>query len=62
MRGFNDLKGYCSLIFKNLVSLKNSLQVSWDSLEPEMLRASSENTKKRLEAVVEARGGYIEDK
>ena len=26
-----------------------------------MLCASSENAKKRLEAIVEARGGYIED-
>ena len=41
---------------KNLDSLKHSLQIAWDSIEPEMLRAISENAKRRLEAVVEARG------
>ena len=32
-------------------SLRTSLQTAWDSIEPEMLRASSENAKRIFEAV-----------
>ena len=47
---------------KTLDSLKRSLQTAWDSIEPEMLQASSENAKRHFEAVVEAKDGFIEDK
>ena len=38
----------------------NSLQTSWDEISPEIIRASGLNATKRLEAVVEAEGGYFE--
>ena len=47
---------------KNIVSLKHALQVAWDDLDPEMISASCRHAHKRMEAVVEANGGYIEDK
>ena len=47
---------------KNIDSLKGALQVAWDDLDPEMISASCRHAHKRMEAVVEANGGYIEDK
>ena len=47
---------------KNFDSLTFSLQVAWDDLDPEMISASCRHAQKRMEAVVEANGGYIEDK
>mgnify|MGYP001393214697 FL=1 len=47
---------------KNIDSLKHALQVAWDDLDPEMISASCRHAHKRMEAVVEANGGYIEDK
>ena len=41
---------------KSLGSLKHSLQAGWDSLQLEILRFSSKNDKKGLEAILEARG------
>ena len=52
----------CSVCHNNLDSLKRSLQTSWDEISPEIIRASCLNATKRLEAVVEAEGGYIEKK
>ena len=40
---------------KALLVLGDSLQAVWDSFEPEMVRSSSKNGKKRFEAVLEAR-------
>ena len=40
---------------KAFVSPKDSLQAAWDSFKPEMVRSSSQNGKKRFEAVLEAR-------
>ena len=37
-------------------------QVAWDDLDPDMISASCRHAQKRMEAVVEANGGYIEDK
>ena len=47
---------------KNIDSLKRALQVAWDDLDPEMISASCRHALKRMEAVLEASGGYIEDK
>ena len=52
----------CSVYHNNLDSLKRSLQTSWDEISPEIIRASCLNATKRLEAVVEAEGGYFEKK
>ena len=43
-----------------LDSLKRSLKTSWDEISQEIIRASCLNATKRLEAVVEAEGGYFE--
>ena len=51
-----------SKLHKNIDSLKHALQVAWDGLDPEMISASCQHAHKRIEAVVEANGGYIEDK
>ena len=34
----------------------------WNYLDPEMIRACSKNDHKKLKAMVEANGGYIEQK
>ena len=47
---------------KNIDSLKCALQVAWDDLDPEMISASCQHAHQRMEALVEANGGYIEDK
>ena len=52
----------CQKPHKNLDSLKQSLVTAWNDIDEEMLRACSINAHKRLEAVVEANGGYIEQK
>ena len=52
----------CATAHKSLDSLKRALQVAWDDLDPEMIRNSCLHAHKRMEAVVEANGGYIEDK
>ena len=49
----------CSKPHKNIDSLKRALQVAWDHLDPEMISASCRHAHKRMEAVVEANGGYI---
>ena len=51
----------CSKPHKNIDSLKCALQVPWDNLDPEMISASCRHAYKRMEAVAEANGGYIED-
>ena len=51
-----------SVWHKDLDSLKRSLQKEWLEISEEIIHASCLNTVKRLEAVVEANGGYIEDK
>ena len=40
----------------------SNVPVAWDDLDPEMISASCRQTHKRMKAVVEANGGYIEDK
>ena len=52
----------CAVRHKNLDSLKRSLQSAWDDIPEETIHASYLNAMRRLEAVVEANGGYIEDK
>ena len=47
---------------KNIDSLICALQVAWNDLDPIMISASSRHAHKKMEAVVEANGGYIEDK
>ena len=47
---------------RNLDSLKRSLVTAWDDIDADTIRACSENAHKRLEAVVKAEGGYIEEK
>ena len=52
----------CSVRHKNIDSLKRSLQSAWDDIPEETIRSSCLSALRRLEAVVEARGGYFEDK
>ena len=52
--------GLCNMGY--LDSLKRSLKTSWDEISQEIIRASCLNATKRLEAVVEAEGGYFEKK
>ena len=52
----------CSVRHNDLDSLKRSLQKEWLEISEETIHASCLNAVKRLEAVVEANGGYIEDK
>ena len=47
---------------KNLESLKRSLIKAWDDIDADMVRACNRNAHQRLEAVVKANGGYIEEK
>ena len=47
---------------KNLDSLKRSLVTVWDDIDADTVRACSEKAHRRLEAVVKAKGGYIEEK
>ena len=47
---------------KNLDSLKRSLVTAWDDINADTVRACSEKAHRRLEAVVKAEGGYIEEK
>ena len=47
---------------KNLDSLKRSLVTAWDDIDADTVRACSEKAHRRLEAVVKAEGGYIEEK
>ena len=46
----DDLKS-----MKAFLTPKDSLHAAWESFEPEMVRSSSKNGKKRFEAVLEAR-------
>ena len=46
----------------NVESLKRSLKKVWADLDEETIRNCCANAHKRLEAVVEAEGGYIEKK
>ena len=61
---YASLHVYASLhIYKNIFKQKHFSQITaWDDTDAEMLCAISENAHKRLEAVVEANGGYIEQK
>ena len=52
----------CQKPHKNLDSLKCSVFTAWDDIDADTIRACSENTHKRLEAVVKAEGGYIDEK
>ena len=48
---------------KNIFKQKHFSQITaWDDTDAEMLCAINENAHKRLEAVIEANGGYIEQK
>ena len=47
---------------KNIDSLKCALQVACDDLNSEMISASCRHGHNRMEAVVEANGGYNKDK
>ena len=47
-----------SVWHKDLDSLKRSLQKEWLEISEEIIHASCLNTVKRLEAVVEANGGW----
>ena len=44
---------------KKIDSLKRALQVALDDLDPEMISASCQHAHKRMEAVLEANGGYM---
>jgi len=52
----------CEKPHANIVSLKRSLKKAWADLDEETIRNCCANAHKRLEAVVEAEGGYIEKK
>ena len=51
----------CEKPHANAGSLKRSLK-KWADLDQEPIRNSCANARERLEAVVEAEGGYIENK
>ena len=51
----------CEKPHANVGSLKRSLK-NWAGLDQEPIRNSCANAHERLEAVVEAEGGYIENK
>ena len=55
-------KKACQKPHKNLESLKCSLIKAWDDIDADMVRACNRNAHERLEAVVKANGGYIEEK
>ena len=52
----------CEKPHANVESLKRSLKKVWADLDEETIRNCCANAHKRLEAVVEAEGGYIEKK
>ena len=52
----------CEKTHANVESLKRSLKKVWADLDEEIIRNCCANAHKRLEAVVEAEGGYIEKK
>jgi hypothetical protein len=52
----------CEKPLANVASLKRSLKKAWADLDEETIRNCCANAHKRLEAVVEAEGGYIEKK
>ena len=52
----------CEKPHANVDSLKRSLKKAWADLDEETIRNCCANAHKRLEAVVEAEGGYIEKK
>ena len=52
----------CGKPHKNLDSHKRSLVTAWDDIDADTVRACSEKAHRRLEAVVKAEGGYIEEK
>ena len=52
----------CEKPHSNVESLKRSLKKAWADLDEETIRNCCANAHKRLEAVVEAEGGYIEKK
>ena len=52
----------CEKPHSNVESLKRSLKKAWADLDEETIRNCCANAHKRLEAVVEAEGGYIENK
>ena len=41
--------------------IEATIQVAWDDLDPEMIRNICLHAHKRMEAVVKASGGYVED-
>ena len=50
----------CSTPHKSLASLQQSLKVAWKKIDNDMLRGIVEKFPERLEAVVKAKGSYIE--
>ena len=46
----------------NVASFKRSLKKAWADIDEVTIRKCCANAHKRLEAVVEAEGGYIENK
>ena len=52
----------CEKPHSSEASLKRSLKKAWAELDEETIRNCCANAQKRLEAVVEAEGGYIENK
>ena len=52
----------CEKPLSNVESLKRSLKKAWADLDEETIRNCCATAHKRLEAVVEAEGGYIEKK
>ncbi|KAI6650037.1 hypothetical protein LOD99_6252 [Oopsacas minuta] len=50
----------CAMAHNNVESLKVSLRREWAKIPQETLRAAVEAFPRRLKAVIEKRGGYIE--
>ena len=51
----------CRRRHPNLEALKSSVNDVWDNLNPDYIRNTSEAFHKRIEKIIDAKGGYIED-
>ncbi|XP_072145064.1 uncharacterized protein [Dermacentor andersoni] len=51
----------CSFKQKSIESLKCALQKAWNEITPEGIEVISKNSRKRLEACIEAEGGHLEN-
>jgi len=51
----------CTKKYGSLDSLKSALRREWERISPDYLRAACESFIDRLDRIIKARGGYIEN-